>query len=150
MDSRNKILEILKTSPSVAILRARSCNIIIEFLTEIFDDVTAISHENIHSQLAEYLNSHGVEIDEENDILFSDTYEEKAAKYIKKWTDSGFLTNYRNEDGEIYYELSSHSSKVIDWLSGLKQEEYIGTESKFRSNVSLCPHWCIQPILSVD
>ena len=130
------IEDILNTSPSVAILKARSCNIIIDFLTNVFNDVNAISHENIHSQLAEYLNNHGVDEDEESDILYTDTYEEKAAKYIRKWTDSGFLTNYRNEDGEIYYELSSHSSKVIDWLSGLKQEEYIGTESKFKSIIN--------------
>ena len=130
------IENILNTSPSVAILKARSSNIIIDFLTNVFNDVNAISHENIHSQLAEYLNNHGVDEDEESDILYTDTYEEKAAKYIRKWTDSGFLTNYRNEDGEIYYELSSHSSKVIDWLSGLKQEEYIGTESKFKSIIN--------------
>ena len=136
MANQSKILDILRSSPSVAILRARSCNTIIEFLAEVFGDTTAISHENIHSQLAEYLNTHGVEEDEESDILSTDTYEEKATKYIRKWTDSGFLTNYRNEDGEIYYELSSHSSKVIDWLSGLKQEEYIGTESKFKSIIN--------------
>lgn len=129
-------MEILDNSPSVALLRARSCNIILGFFTEVFGDATAISHENLHSQLADFLNNHGVEVDEENEIMFSDTYEEKAAKYIKRWTDSGFLTNYRNEDGEIYYELSSHSSKVIDWLSGLKQEEYIGTESKFKSIIT--------------
>ena len=117
-------------------LRARSSGIIIEFLTKVFGDVTVVSHENIHNLLAEYLNNHGVEVDEESDIQFTDTYEEKAAKFIRKWTDNGYLTNYRNEDGEIYYELSSHSSKVIDWLAGLKQEEYIGTESKFKSIIS--------------
>ena len=63
-------------------LRARSCNIILEFFTIVFDNSTAISHENIHCQLADFLNDHGVEVDEENDIQFSDTYEEKAAKYI--------------------------------------------------------------------
>lgn len=136
MTNLNKIIDILRTSPSVAILRARSCNTIIEFLTVAFGDTTALSHENIHSQLAEFLNNHGIDEDEESEILFTDTYEEKAAKYIRKWTDLGFLTNYRNEDGEIYYELSSHSSKVIDWLGGLKQEEYIGTESKFKSIIS--------------
>lgn len=130
------IIEILDHSPSVALLRARSSKIILEYFISIFGDTTAVSYENIHSQLADFLNNHGVEEDEENDILFSDTYEEKAAKYIKRWTDNGFLTNYRNEDGEIYYELSSHSSKVIDWLSGLKQEEYIGTESKFKSIIT--------------
>lgn len=130
------ILEILNGSPSIALLRARSCNIILEFFTDIFEDATAISHENIHCQLADFLNDHGVEEDDENEILFSDTYEQKAAKYIKRWTDTGYLTNYRNEDGEIYYELSSHSSKVLDWLAGLKQEEYIGTESKFKSIIT--------------
>ena len=116
MPNQANIVEILDHSPSIALLRARSCNNIIEFLTEVFADISAISHENIHCQLAEYLNNHGIEEDDENEILFSDTYEEKAAKYIKRWTDCGFLTNYRNEDGEIYYELSSHSRKVIDWL----------------------------------
>ena len=130
------IIEILNSSPSVIMLRMKTCNIIVEFLTDVFDGVMAISYESIHNYLSDFLNNHEVEIDEENDILFSDTYEDKAAKYIKKWTDSGFLTNYRNEDGEIYYELSSHSSKVLDWLSGLKREEYIGTESKFKSIIT--------------
>ena len=136
MVNQNNILDILKTSPSVALLKARRSGIIIDFLTRVYSDVAAVSHENIHSLLAEYLNSHGFDEDDESDILYTDTYEEKATKYIRKWTDSGFLTNYRNEDGEIHYELSSHSSKVIDWLAGLKQEEYIGTESKFKSIIS--------------
>lgn len=136
MSKRTNILELLETSPSVVLLRARSSKIIIGFLTNVFEDINAISHENIHSLLAEYLNNNDIEVDEENEILITDTYEEKAEKYIKKWIDCGFLTNYRNEDGEIYYELSSHTSKVIDWLAGLKQEEYIGTESKFRSIIN--------------
>ena len=130
------IIEILNSSPSVILLRMKTCNMIVEFLTNVFNETMAVSYENIHNYLSDFLNNHEIGIDEENDISFSDTYEEKAVKYIKKWTDSGFLTNYRNEDGEIYYELSSHSSKVIDWLSGLKREEYIGTESKFKSIIT--------------
>lgn len=137
MAKETKILETLSNSPSVALLRARSCNIIIEFLTSVFNETTAISKENIHNLLADFLNTNDIDIDEEDsDIQITDTYEEKAAKHIKRWTDNGFLTNYRNEDGEIYYELSSHSNKVIDWLSSLKQEEYIGTESKFKSIIT--------------
>ena len=136
MAGKTNIIDILNNSPSVAILRARRCNTILDFLTNVFNESTTISYENIRSRLADYLNTYSIETDEEVDIQFTDTYEEKAEKYIRKWTDSGFLTNYRNEDGEIYYELSSHSSKVIDWLSGLKQEEYIGTESKFKSIIT--------------
>ena len=104
MAKDTNILKILDNSPSIALLRARRCNLIIEFLTGTFEDITATSYENIHSQLADFLNDHGVEIDEENDILYSDTFEDIAAKFIRKWTDNGFLANYRNEDGEIYYE----------------------------------------------
>ena len=87
------IIEILNSSPCVILLRMKTCNIIVEVLTNIFNEVMAVSYENIHNYLADFLNNHEVEIDEENDILFSDTYEEKAVKYIKKWKDSGFLTN---------------------------------------------------------
>lgn len=71
--------------------------------------------------------------DEENEIEFFDSYEIKAKKYIQIWTNKGFLTNYQDERGEIFCELSSHSSKTIDWLSSLKKEEYVGTESKFKN-----------------
>lgn len=72
-------------------------------------------------------------MDEDNDITIFDTYEIKAKKYIQNWTNSGFLTNYPDERGEIFYELSSHSSKTIDWIASLKKEEYIGAESKFKN-----------------
>lgn len=136
MENRINILDILENSPSIILLRAKKCDIILEFFTSAFATTPAISYENIRTQLADFLNNREIEIDEENDIQITDTYEERSEKYIKKWTENGFLTNYRNEDGEIYYELSSHSSKVIDWVSGLKQEEYIGTESKFKSIIT--------------
>lgn len=126
------IQEILK-SPSIAILRTKNTMMILDFLSNIFEKSTSISEEHIHSLLAEYLNNHSIEIDEENDIQFSDTYEEKAKKYIQHWTHNGFLMNYQNDKAEIYYELSSYSHKVIDWLASLKREDYIGTESKFNS-----------------
>lgn len=123
-------------SPSVALLRSRNYDIIIEFFIKVFSNITVVSYENIHNQLTDFLNENGVEADEDEDVFFSDPYEVKSEKFIHHWTEKGFLTNYRNEDGEIYYELSSHSSKVIDWLSGLKREEYIGTESKFKSIIT--------------
>ena len=129
----SKLLDILNNSPSVELLKARNREFIILFLVEIFAIETVVSSENIHFKLESYLEEKGVEVDEENEITFTDTYEDKAKKYIQKWADKGFLTNYQNETGEIFYELSSHSSKTIDWLTNLKKEEYIGTESKFKT-----------------
>ncbi len=134
MIESSKIPEILNNSPSVELLRQRNRNIIIVFLVDTFSNQQgAISFENIHTRLANYLESAQIEIDEENEINFADDYEIKAKKYIYIWTNKGFLSNFQDEKGNVFYELSSHSSKTIDWLLSLKKEEYIGTESKFKN-----------------
>jgi len=128
-----KISEILNTSPSVELLRLRNREVIITFLINTLNQQVAISAENIHARLADYLEFSQIENDEDNEIEIFDTYEIKAKKYIQNWTNKGFLTNYQDERGEIFYELSSHSSKTIDWLASLKKEEFVGTESKFNN-----------------
>jgi hypothetical protein len=134
MIDNSKIADILNNSPSVDILKLRSREIIITFLVNTFSNQQGtISSEKIHNQLADYLEAVQVEIDEEIEITLADTYEIKAKKYIQNWTNKGFLTNYQDETGEIHYELSSHSSKTLDWLSSLKKEEYVGAESKFKN-----------------
>ena len=128
------ISEILSNYPSVEILRLRYREVVITFLVDVFSNQQgAISSENIHTRLADYLEFKQIEKDEESEIEVFDTYEIKAKKYIQNWTNRGFLTNYQDERGEVFYELSSHSSKAIDWLSSLKKEEYVGTESKFKN-----------------
>lgn len=131
----SQILNTLNASPSVELLRLRNREIIIEFLVNIFfmNKQGAISSENIHIQLADFLEGHEVENDEESEISPFDTFEIKAKKYIQNWTNKGFLTNYPDEQGEVFYELSAHSSKTIDWLASLKKEEFVGTESKFNN-----------------
>lgn len=134
MIDSSKISDILNNSPSVELLRLRNRETIIIYLINTFSNQQgAISSENIHIQLADYLEYMHIENDDENEINVFDTYEIKAKKYIQIWTNKGFLTNYQDERGEIFYELSSHSSKTIDWLSSLKKEEYVGTESKFKN-----------------
>ena len=130
----SKIAYISNNSPSVELLKLRNREVIITFLVNTFSNQQgAIPTEKIHNQLADYLDAVQVEIDEESNIFFSDNYEIKAKKYIQDWTNKGFLTNYQDETGEIYYELSSHSSKTLDWLSSLKKDEYVGAESKFKN-----------------
>ncbi len=129
-----KIAEILNNSPSIELLRLRNREAIIVFLINTFSNQQgAISAEKIQTQLADFLDFRKIEKDEESEIEVFDSYETKAKKYIQSWTNKGFLTNYQDERGEIFYELSSHSSRTIDWLSSLKKEEYVGTESKFKN-----------------
>lgn len=134
MTDISQLLNTLNTSPSIELLRLRNRAIVIEFIIITFSNKQgAISSENIHTQLADFLEGHEVENDEESEISAFDTYETKAKKYILSWTNRGFLTNYPDEQGEVFFELSAHSSKTIDWLASLKKEEFVGTESKFNS-----------------
>lgn len=129
-----ELIQILNSSPSVDLLRLRNREIIIEFLISTFSNKqSAISSDNIHIQLADFLEFKQIEKDEDSEINAFDTYEEKAKKYILHWTNKGFLANYPDEQGEVFYELSAHSSKTIDWLTSLKKEEFVGTESKFNN-----------------
>lgn len=130
----SQILNTLKTSPSVELLRLRNREMIIEFLENTFSNKQgAISSENIYTQLADFLEGHEIENDEESEINAFDTYEVKAKKHILNWTNKGFLTNYPDEQGEVFYELSAYSSKTIDWVASLKKEEFVGTESRFNN-----------------
>lgn len=134
MINNSKILEILNTSPSVELLRLRNREMIIEFMISTFSsEQGSISSENIHNQLTDFLEDKQVENDEDSEINAFDTYEEKAKKYILNWTNKGFLSNYPDEQGDVFYELSANSSKTIDWLASLKKEEFVGTESKFNN-----------------
>lgn len=134
MTDISQILNSLNTSPSVELLRLRNREMIIEFFAGTFSsEQGAISSENVHTQLADFLEYRKVENDEDSEINAFDTYEEKAKKYILSWTNRGFLANYPDEQGEVFYELSAHSSKTIDWLASLKKEEFVGTESKFNN-----------------
>lgn len=134
MIDSHHLAEIVQHSPSVELLRLRNREAIIVFLYNTFSNLPgAISSERIHSKLADFLDFRQLNADDESEIESADSYELKAKKYIQSWTNKGFLTNYQDERGEIFYELSSHASKTIDWLSSLKKEEYVGTESKFKN-----------------
>ncbi len=82
MKNISQILNTLNTSPSVELLRLRNREMIIEFLVNTFSQQSVISSENIHVQLADFLEYKQVENDEDSEINPFDTYEDKAKKYI--------------------------------------------------------------------
>lgn len=126
------LADILNNSPCLELLKLRNREIIVLFLYKTFYLYREpVPYETLKIKLTDYLTSISLENDEENGINVFDSYDEKAYKYIQKWTDKGFLRNYQEETGEVFYELSSYTSKVIDWLLSLRKEEFVGTESKF-------------------
>lgn len=130
-----EITQILRESPSVRLIKSRSVDFFLSFVIEAFEGQAAIMQERLHMLLENRLDEQEntlVEDDSEMTRLV-ESNEQKAKRLIKDWTDKGFLTNYQNEEGEVIYEISSHTSKLIDWVVSLKKEDYIGTESKFKT-----------------
>ena len=132
MTQTSKISSILKDSPSVELLRLRNRELVFEFFSIAFNkDRNSISFENILLLLADFLAHHNTSLEEmEGDR--TDNFETKAKNTIREWTNKGFLTNYKNESGDIFYELSPHTNKTINWIYSLEKKEFVGTESKFR------------------
>ena len=131
----NQLVQTLNNSPSVKLLKMRSAEFFLAFVTSVFDEQMAIGEEKLQMLLENRLDNQREDITDEdiNIETLGESNETKAKRLIKEWTDKGLFANYQNEDGEILYELSSHTSKVIDWVTSLKKEEYIGTESKFKT-----------------
>ena len=131
----NLLVQTLNNSPSIKLLKMRNAEFFLSFVTIVFDEQMAIREERLHMLLENQLDKQKESVvdDDVNMQALGESNEVKAKRLIKEWTDKGFLTNYQNDEGEIIYEISSHTSKVIDWVVSLKKEEYIGTESKFKS-----------------
>lgn len=128
-----QLIDILATSPSVELLKSKNRVPMITFFIETFtEDHKVLAQEVLFQRLSDFIETQHLE-EEESEATFEVLFDEKAKHYVRNWLSKGFLTNYQDEQGEVYYELSSHSVKVIDWLWSLKKEEYIGTESKFSS-----------------
>lgn len=129
----NQLVQTLNNSPSVKLLKMRSAEFFLAFVTSVFDEQMAIGEEKLQMLLENMLDNQREDITDEDINKETLSESNEAKRLIKEWTDKGLFANYQNEDGEIIYELSSHTSKVIDWVTSLKKEEYIGTESKFKT-----------------
>ncbi|MCD8454227.1 DUF3375 domain-containing protein [Tenacibaculum finnmarkense genomovar ulcerans] len=132
MTNKN-LLTIIKNSPSIEILRSKNRELIFDFFLTVFnnDNKRNISSEDIILSLTDFLNHHNIHL-EETESNTIDTLEIKAKNAIKNWTNKGFLTNYKNENGDVFYELSTHTNKTINWIYSLEKKEFVGAESKFK------------------
>lgn len=135
---QTQLIDILDNSPSIKLLKMKPKNLkfFLVLLIETFEEQTAVPEEYLHQRLVNRLDEmkeDALEEEEEHSPTI-ETNEEKARRWIQDWANKGFLTNYQNNVGEVMYEISSYTSKVLDWIdNSLKKEEYIGTESKFKA-----------------
>lgn len=133
-----QLSDILDNSPSIKLLKMRPKNLkfFLTFLLDTFEEQAVVSWETLHQRLTNRLDELDEDaLDEEEELPTTiETNEEKAKRWILDWANKGYLTNYQDEVGDISYEISSYTSKVLDWIeNSLKKEDYIGTESKFKA-----------------
>lgn len=135
--SNEEITKIIEESPSVRLIGNRNRHFILQFFYFSFSNLEerAVSFERIFRNLSEYIEHNEATIrDEEDDSLRGfENYESRAKNFLRKWISNGFLTNFLDDNGDEYVELSAHAQKVMDWLISLKKKEFVGTESKFKN-----------------
>lgn len=135
--SNKEITKIIEESPSVRLIGNRNRHFIIQFFHFSFSNIDerAISFERIFRNLSEYIEKNESSIiDDEDDTLRGfENYESRAKNFLRKWISNGYLSNFLDDNGDEFIELSSHSQKVMDWLVSLKKKEFVGTESKFKN-----------------
>ncbi|MBN8836224.1 MAG: DUF3375 domain-containing protein [Sphingobacteriia bacterium] len=131
-----EILFQFKTAKPLLLLRSKNAAFIISFFQKVFSDanVTTISNSELRSKLEGYMEELSYEEKDEEleaGTLFDD-FSVRAAQYIEKWSNSGFLSKYPNDEGEDLHELTADTVKVLKWLTDLERREHVGTNSRFR------------------
>lgn len=125
-----------KNARPLILLRSKSAPLILSFFDKVFrsDNITTITNTELRSKLESYLEDMAYEeIDEELDAAtLLDDYALKAAQYIDKWSNAGFIRKYPNDQGEDLHELTPETIKVLNWTDDLQKREFIGTNSRFR------------------
>lgn len=125
-----------KTARPLIILRAKSAPLMLSFFYKVFREahITTISNTELRSKLEGYLED--LQYEEKDDELEAsslfDDYSTKAIQYIEKWSNTGLLQKYPNDEGEDLHELTSDTQKVIKWIDDLEQREFVGTNSRFK------------------
>jgi hypothetical protein len=131
-----EIQQHFKSTKSLLLIRAKNAAFILSFFQKVFANanVTTITNAELRSKLEGYMEE--LSYEEKDDELEAgtlfDDFSVKAAQYIDKWSNNGYLRKYPNDEGEDLHELTPDTLKVLKWLGDLQQREFVGTNSRFK------------------
>lgn len=122
----HRVKSLKENHPTIRLLNADNCSLIISFLFQSFkkNNRASISNDELVSSLTDNLyllrNTYG-----------DDVYPETAQNYLDNWANSLFLRKYYlpNTD-EPHFELTPATEKVLEWLKDLEKRKFVGTESR--------------------
>jgi hypothetical protein len=125
-----------KNAKPLVLLRLKSAPFMLSFFYKIFKEshLTTVTNTELKNKLEGYLED--LEYEETDEELTANTlfddYSQRAAQYIERWSNAGFLRKYPNDEGEDLHELTTDTVKVMNWIDSLQQREFVGTNSRFK------------------
>jgi flagellar motility protein MotE (MotC chaperone) len=128
--SFDEIAWLRANSPAWRLLRADSAPLVLSFLHRVFveDNVRSIAAIELASRLDDELYS----LNERSPRSFP-----KSAKaYLDDWAspESGWLRKYYIEGtDEPWFDATPAAEKALQWVRGLEEREFVGTESRLNT-----------------
>ena len=105
------VKSLKENHPTIRLLNADNCPLIISFLFQSFKQVnkTSVSNDELVSSLTDYLYFL-------RSLCGDDAYPETAQNYLDKWANDQYLRKYypQNTD-EAHFELTA-AEKALEWL----------------------------------
>jgi len=131
-----QLLQDLRTSPSVRLIKSDNAAFTISFLYQEYKkDVQGRRNDIIPYQtLAEHLETYLEKLNAEE----PNSYPRRPQEYLRDWLDSGYIREYTDtRSREKVVELTAHTERAIGWLEDLRQRTFVGTESRMLRIFSL-------------
>jgi hypothetical protein len=128
----DSVISFLDSSPTVRLLKADSGAYVIYFLRETFkgkneDSASAYAHDELLHRLKCFQDELR---DEERDALLG-----PADRYLREWSDSGWLRRFLPADSSgAHYQLTRYSEDAIRFVDTAlsRDTRLVGTESRLR------------------
>jgi flagellar motility protein MotE (MotC chaperone) len=131
----HQLVQQRRSHPAWRLLAADHAPMIASFLHRSFiaPNIRTIPRQELASQLDDHL----FQLQESGDQVL---YPKSAVIYLDDWAsdDRGWLRKYYpHGQDEAHYDLTSSAEQAIEWLNGLNQRNFIGTESRLMTVFSL-------------
>ncbi len=129
------LLELKRSHPALRLLAADTAPLILGFLYMAFvrPNRRGIGQEELESSLDDYLFGLGR-------IYGDELYPRSGVKYLEDWADPGrgiLRKYYPNRGDEPEYDLTPATALSIEWVQGLQERQFVGTESRLRIIIDL-------------
>ncbi|HEX7993647.1 MAG TPA: DUF3375 domain-containing protein [Streptosporangiaceae bacterium] len=133
MPSADEITWLRENSPAWRLLRADNAPVVLSFLHSVFvaDNIRSIAASELVSRLDDELYA----LNQREPERGEKRYPKPAKAYLDDWASpwAGWLRKYY-PDGtdEPHYDATPAVEKALQWVEGLQQREFVGTESRLK------------------